>query len=458
MTRRSRRDLLAGAGTALAATLAGCGGVGESLLGDDDTVSYDQAALAEVAERSPPTRPDPFPLSIPPEAMDRHRSRIRTLLGGVPESPEFPNEALSAELAEQRSHVADRFSELTSGEGSSRESRDEYSLRPSTDRERLARLRSVRAEAAGLDAAYRAAIGAIDPESPRSRRESVRSAMYDFLASWRYEGASPLEALLVHDFIETLIAAVQRSLRRGQDLPEAPRSDVFRVSDVAASVESAEAALADAMALREAYRDSLSEPTAYRPRIEAAAEQLVREFEITSSRADVHDYLDLNEPPFTRSIDGTPAEELYRAALNLVDDDFIRGRGLERQPAKWSLQAAAGLAGIETFRTVIDGIQAGEYGVPDSATEIASAYDDAVDALRMVWSGAPRGIRIELDWPATDVFDYRMREFREEVAEDGGEVPTRLINDVYGGLKHTFHYATYVPPVADHLAGVLQEP
>lgn len=60
--------MLAGVGTAL----AGCGDASEVISSDDDTVSYDQSALTDLAERTPPQRPNAFPLSIPSDAFGRH--------------------------------------------------------------------------------------------------------------------------------------------------------------------------------------------------------------------------------------------------------------------------------------------------------------------------------------------------------------------------------------------------
>ncbi|MFA1611562.1 hypothetical protein [Halobellus rubicundus] len=460
MTRRTRRQMLAATGTAIAGALAGCGGVGDAVLGgDDDTLSYDHAALTDLAERPPPTPPTAFPLSIPASAFDRHRSRIRALLDEVPESPDLPNEALAAELAERRSSVTDRFRDARGNEtGPSGGSESEYLPDRTAPRERLGDLRSVRADAAGINAAYRAAIGRVDGEELRSRRERVRSDLYDFLRSWTYDGASALEALLVHNHIEGLVESVRRSLREPASFPEAPRDEAFAVSDLAASVEYARASLADATSLRGTYRESVADPTSYRDAIESTAGRLVEQHRITSAHADVHEYEDLDEPPFARSIEETPAGELYRHARELVGDDFVEGRGLERQPASRCLQAAVGLAALQTFRTVVEEIDAGNYGVPETVAPIAEARGDAVDALRMVWTGEPQALRLELDWPATDMLLYQLREFHEDVADlDDGEVSTYTINETYGGLLYAYHYATYVPPVADHLLAVLRE-
>lgn len=459
MTRRSRRRVLAATGTAITAALAGCGGVSESLAGgDDDTVTYDQAALTDLAERSFPRPPAAFPVSIPSSAFDRHRSRIRTLLDEVPTSPALPNGALSAKLSERRSEVTERFRSLSGGSAEQSDgSESESALDRATPRERLEDLRSVRTDAAGLNAAYRAATGEIDLQRLRSRRETVRSALDEFRRSWTYAGASPLDALVVHNAIEDLVMDVRYSLRDGASLPERPRDAPFEVRQFAASVEDARATLADAELFRTIHRESAAEPTSYRETIRKTAEQLSEQYEITAAHADIHEYTQSEEPPFDRSIEGTPAGELYQYAREHVGEEFIREPTLSRQPANRSLEAAVGLAGIYTFRSVVEGIRAGSYGVPDSVGPIAEAYTDAVDALRMVWEGEPRALRLELDWPATESASA-WEEFRDELSErEGGELSTYVVSDTYGGLLYAYRYATYVPPAAEHLLDVLRK-
>ncbi|MFB6250366.1 MAG: hypothetical protein ABEI27_01550 [Halobellus sp.] len=262
----------------------------------------------------------------------------------------------------------------------------------------------------------------------------------------------------MHQYVENLVGDVQRSFREGLLIPEAPRDAPFRVSAAAASIEGARPALADAKLFRETSRASVSEPTSSLETIQAGAERLSEQYNITSAHRDASQYVDANEPPSSRSIEGTPAGELYRMALELADEQFFERRRGRLQPANRCLRAAVGLAGIETFSTVVEKIRAGESGVPNSVTPIVKAYDDAVAALRIVRGGAPQRLRIELDWPAREVFDYQMSEVHEEVTEsEGGEVSTSLVSDVYGGLVHTYYYATCVPPAADHLVSVLQE-
>ncbi|MFB6093064.1 MAG: hypothetical protein ABEK02_08650 [Haloquadratum sp.] len=457
MRRQSRRRVLTATGTILATALAGCGG-GAPLPGDDDAVSYDRAALTALAAQSPPAPPTAFPLSIPSNAFDRHRSRIRALLDAVPVSPNLPNGALSAKLAERRSEVAERLRATAGDEATqSGETGSEYLPDLATPRERLDDLRSIRADAAEINAAYRAATGRLDRGALRSRQRALRSELYDFLSSWTYDGASPLEALIVHRHLEGLIERVRMSLREHTSVPDRPTDAVFEAGEVAASVEHARAALADAALLRGAYRESIAEPTSYRETIQAAAERLGEQYEITAAHTDIHAYADRDEPPFERSIEGTPAGVLYRRALERVDERVLEERSVDRQPASRSLRVAIGLAAIHTFRTVVTEIEAGKYGVPDSVAPIAQARADAIDALRMVWGGEPRALRLELDWPATETVRAAMSRLHEEVSEsDDREISKYTVSETYGGLLYAYHYATYVPPAADHLLSVLR--
>lgn len=457
MMHGSRRQVLAAAGASLTTALAGCGGLDGSVF-DDDPESYDRNALADLTGRSPPVPPTAFPVSIPSTAFARHRSRIRTLLDEVPSSPTLPNGALSAELAERRSEVASRFRNLIRNEtGRSPDTESEVHSETTNPRDRLDGLRSLRADAAAVHAAYLAATGRVERETFRSRRETLRSRRFAFVRSWTYDGASPLEALIFHGHIEGLVERVRSSLRDRTSFPSRPRDAVFDVGSVAESLEHAQAALADAKLLRRAYRRSRSDTTTYRDTIERTAERLTGEYEITAAHADVHEYVELEDPPFDRSIEGTPAGTLYQRAIERLDEERIERRGPGFQPASRSLDAAVGLASIETFRTVVERIKAGNYPTPNSTEPLITAHDDALNALRMAWDGTPQSLSLHLAKPATEAFNSALRRLQQTIEDEpDSDLSKHVISEVYGKFLFTYHYATYVPPATDHVLTVLQ--
>lgn len=384
MTRRSRRSVLAACGAGVAA-LAGCSV--DVSVGGDDGPEYDGAALRAIVEEQPvPPRPDAFPVRVRDRLVERHYDRARELVGTIPERPAVPNEAVAERLRERRERVADRLEDRSDAP---------------RGLDRLAAARRVRGDAGEIDGAYRAAVGNVDREQVDDRRETLRGDLHAFEGEWAYRGGEPEQALVFHAELEGLVRAVRRNVEAWPPLPEDPRDDVFRAGEVLGNLEEGRATLDDGDRLRVRYLDSVPEPTSYRSTVTAAAHRLDRRASMERRR--VGDFLDVPAPEaFEREIEETPAARLYERARDGAEQ-WIGDAGSTRRSgehATATVESARALAALRTFEAAVDAIRAGEYGRPDDTGPVATAGEEAVEALRGAWATEPVAVSAVVSEPA----------------------------------------------------------
>lgn len=389
--RPTRRGVLAACGAGLTA-LAGCASVDLSSRGRDDDREYDAERLAALAERGTPTPRNGFPVAITVTELDRHRDRARDLVSIVPDRPDIPNGAVAEQLRTDRERVRDDLA----GDGESAGD-DER-----TDFDRLADVRRVRADAAEVAGAYRAATRAIHRRGIEARREALREDRRAFEAEWAYRGDDAAGALVVGAALEDLLERARRGAEAWPSFPDDPAADVFRVGEITRTLEAGRAALADAVDLRTRYLNGGSDAPSHRGAIAAAAHRL-RDRTLWNRQA-IHEYLDadVSALPFNRRIEGTPAAELYRRA-RLRAEDALRGPDRARRSgehATATLQGARGIASLRAFEAVIEALEAGEYGPPENAEHVATAHEAAVDALGAAWRTAPTAVSVKVAAPA----------------------------------------------------------
>lgn len=435
---RSRRAVLSACGAGLAA-LAGCADLDAPGLGGDDGPEYDPGPLRDVAGRTVPPGPDAFPVSVPDAMPERHRERARDLLATVPERPDVPNGVVARRLREEREHVTEHLRERSDA---------------ATGLGRLSSARGDRGDAAELSGIYRAAVGEIDRETVADRRAGIRAGLRRFREEWDYRGADPASALVVGAELEDLAGTIRRHAEAWPPVPADPATDVFRVGELLRDVELGEASLADAGILRERYLDgSGDDPRSYRSAITAAAHRLDRRASWASRRLHEFDDVRAADLPFDRSIEGTPAERLFRHAQHYAGiDDPRDGEALrDGDHATAALEAGRTLAGVRAFRAVLDAIEAGEYGPPDESDRVTAAYEEAVAALETAREVAPTAVSAELTWPAREAIE----DGRYGLDESNGR--SRDVHDAIAMFAYARLYAEEVPDAVAAVVDALEE-
>ncbi len=440
--RPTRRAVLAACGAGLTA-LAGCASV--DVGGRDDDREYDAGRLAAIAERGSPAPPDAFPVGVTAAMLDRHRGRARELVAAVPERPAVPNGAVVHRLRTDRERVRDDLA----GDGEKSEGGDEER----SGLERLADARRVRADAAEVAGAYRAATGAIHRRAVEARREALRADRRAFEAEWAYRGEGAAGALVVGAALEDLRERAREGAEAWPPFPDDPADDVFRVGEITRTLEAGRAALADAEDLRTRYLAGAADAPSHRGAIAAAAHRL-RDRTLWDRRV-IHEHLDAEaaDLPFDRRVEGTPAAELYRRA-RLRAEDALRGPDRARRAgdhATATLQGARGLASLRAFEAVVESLEAGEYGPPEDAERVATAHEAAVDALGAAWRTAPAAVSAEVAEPAGWAVD-RGLDGLERSDGHHREVDRAVASFAYARL-----YAEAVPAVVGTVVEVLED-
>lgn len=439
MTERSRRAFLAAAGSAALAATAGCSDL--PVVGDDDGgVEYDTERLQSVAEPDAEPASPTYPGPVPDALAADHYERGRELLAAVPAEPEIPNEAVAEEVAADRADVADALADPP-GDVATLDALDEW--------------RRDRARAAEVRGAYAAATGTIDPEALRERRAAVREDLHAFRGDWAYRARSVVEAVVVHERLELLARDAENALVAEQSFPDDPKRAVSTVGSLVRGVEAASANVADAAALRDAYRESSM--TSYRDAVATAASRL--QAVTLSTRRRVAPYVSADAEPadFDREITDTPAERLFsRAALDartaVETTESAFGRDEYAQAVTRTGRALVALVALEA---VVEAIRDGEYGMPSSTEGVVEARQRAVDALEAVAAG-PLADRFA--WQARQTFDdadHELGGYRDYEYDDGR--PNRNdVRDAVANYALVAHAADAVAPVAERVRDELR--
>jgi hypothetical protein len=424
----SRREFVAGLGTAVTAGLAGCGALGGNEQGPDRLTAED------LGEWSPPqvAAPNGFPVEIPDAMAQNHRSRAEALLETVPADLTVPNEAVQSALRDDRERVA---AEISSPEQIDR------------PLDRLRARRWTRGEAAALVGAYRAATGENDATALDERRRAVRRAGFELQNDLSYAARSPIEAVLVFAPVESLLETVRRRTRPRVEYPDQPAHDPEAAGDVFQAVERAAGAFVDARGLRETYRnerESLTDQWATlidRSRwIEYAVDQTQDE------------RIGGGEPPDRESafdFELTPVErELYQHARRRV-----LGHGTPIRTAREAgrygqavVEAGKRLAAITAYDAVVDAIETDTLPDEQTTASLEGAATRAAAALRNVPLGEYPFLGAAILSPAVDTYGTGERSVNEYVDLPWAE----------GSFRYAALYANAAPGVATDLADRLR--
>jgi hypothetical protein len=435
---RSRRAVLAACGAGMAA-LAGCSSVGIGGDGDDEP-AYDRGRVDEIARKEVPTRPDAFPVTVTDGMVDRHHDRARELLDAVPPRPTVPNGAITKRLRDMREAVATAVPDPGSDETVDRRGP-----------ERLGRPRHVRADAAELLGAYRAATGEMDPEWVADRREGLRSDLRAFEREWTYRGSDPADAMVVHAELEGYRDRVRRSAEAWPPVPDDPVAAPLDVGEIVRRVEAGRATLADATRLRERYLTELEDPRSFRSTMTVAAHRIHRRSSFAGRRIEEYARGGPDDLPFDRSLEGTPAIHFFdelQADVRHEGENANEDRRAGNH-ARATLASARRLAGVRAFETVFDGIEADKYGTPDDADRVAEARAAALEALQAAWETTPVPLSVDVTYPAHDAFRWGHRKL------DGSRGASSSVNEALASFVYARLYAEEVPAVVDTVQNVL---
>ena len=431
----SRRSVLAACGAGMAA-LAGCSSVGIGTSDGGEERRYDADRLAEIGRRDLPARPVAFPVAVTDEMIGRHRDRARELLADVPETPSVPNGVVTRRLRDLRDEVVEALEPEANGEDVSG---------PTTPLDRLDRARGVRADAAEFVSAYRAATGNLDPGNIEEGRNDLRSAVTAFEADWEYRGTDPASALVVHEELETLVGIARRNAEASPPVPGTPIAEVFEVGEIVHDLENGRGSLEDANRLRERYLAETPDPRSFRSTFTVAADRLHRPGLVRTER--IHEYVEAgpDDLPFERSLDGTPALQLFDDARRELRFNRTNASGAREQREYATAVIAGGrtIASVRAFETVIDAIEAGKYERPETVDRVATEREGAVAALSDAWETSPATLSVELAEPAFDA----LRSGHWHL-DRGGE-SAHDVDEVFASFAFAKYLAEVVPDVLD---------
>ncbi|MFC6787112.1 hypothetical protein ACFQFH_14865 [Halobaculum halobium] len=359
-TGRTRRGILAGAGAAVTASLAGCSGLP---FGDDEpTVTGEQ--LSAVLDEEAPAIPDRLPVGMGRSYLDEVASELESALASVPapfDAAQIPNGA----IRDQLNHESETARETLAGAGEE-----------PAPWERAGSLRRARQEMGFVVGGWTAIDDDRTIPDVREDGEVIRGELDTFRRRWAYLGTDTIEAVVVNSAIAGLVRACIGDLNHVLSVRERDSTTVLDVAEADERLASARGELRDAAHLL----DRLRERDGVRDRrdaLAAAADALVDRVDERRPAAG------FDEGVFTAEADreATPAER----ALRDLRDDIRRGdigetrdAGAFPQAIVEAHNALATIGAVETLRARID---AGEAINPASVEDVDTIRTRAREAL-----------------------------------------------------------------------------
>jgi len=149
--------------------------------------------------------------------------------------------------------------------------------------------------------------------------------------------------------------------------------------------------------------------------------------------------------PFERSLDGTPALQLFDDARRELRFNRTNASGAREQREYATAVIAGGrtIASVRAFETVIDAIEAGKYERPETVDRVATEREGAVAALSDAWETSPATLSVELAEPAFDA----LRSGHWHL-DRGGE-SAHDVDEVFASFAFAKYLAEVVPDVLD---------
>lgn len=428
MSWKTRRSVLAGVGTALTGTLAGCNGL--TPLSGEATVEYDESDIAALPGDIPQV-----PSTIPVQPTDAHltsaRDRIRSLLDGADIS-QIPNTIVRDELAHERDSARGALSSDDTGE-----SRVEI----------LEGLTHPRSEAMFVHAGLAAFDDALTVEEITKRRERHHADAESFLSDYSHAGPSddPIGAFVEHaritDWGYTGVRLTDSKSHREYE------NAVLHVAELAQDVEWGRAYAADARRLHEQYVSTLDDPHEYGVHFTNVAATLTDDI---ASHAAQPDWEALASE-IERDISNTPGEKLLKELSKIrwtSAQNAVERRDAGRDVGA-VIPALGVLAADRAFTDAKNAISDGAYGVPESVDPITAERTAAVDGLRALLDTAPKPIaRLLASYVRAPLRNADRTADENPSGADG--------SDLYAQYAVANHFAAAAPPVVRHVGDILR--
>lgn len=291
----TRRNVLAGLGTAAVASVSGC-----SLLEESDTpTQFSTADFETILAVSAPEVQRPVPIHPDTGVIDAGLNRCSELLSTVPASisiDQIPNGAVREEVERIRDNAI--------------EAQDAVESEP--DRfYALLSLRDARATAREAAVAFEAVRENLVRDVEDARREA-RTAVGTRLAQVAYAGDDRGRTLLVAYRIEQCLFDARRRVNRGFRTPD---PSVLDIGNLAGDVEYAAATLGTVDTFAERHIATVDDPTDFTAPASAALESTVRSL----SHADLPSPETSDEELFGEELERRELQFLLREALRGVD-------------------------------------------------------------------------------------------------------------------------------------------
>ncbi len=364
----SRRRLLAGSGIALASGLAGCGRLWNDGEGSPE---FDPSAIEPILSEPTPNVERPVPIRPALGAIDDGTGRYDELLAALPSTlsaEDVPNEV------------------VREGIESAREDAEAYreSVETASDRFRMIQaIEEARGSAREAAAAFDAVGTDITSATDRERREA-RSAVGARLADVEYAGEDPDRTTLLAARIERTLLETQRQLQHGF-FPIDP--DVLEIGELAGDIERARATIDTVEALTDRHAEVVADPI---------------ELEIPLERALKLSFHALGQSGLATD-DVTP-EELLGSEPDRTERSLLIGEAIRRiespvrriEPKLARGELASGLddafvleRDVRALRTVVDRLVEGEFPELESAEQVRTEREAALEAAETVPGSVP---------------------------------------------------------------------
>ncbi|MFC6988526.1 hypothetical protein ACFQJD_07025 [Haloplanus sp. GCM10025708] len=368
--RLRRRGFL---GVVAAAALAGCS---DAL--DDEPTRLDGAELTALADSETPSVPKSVPVSIAPAYLDRSERRARDLLDVVPDPLEprhVPNEAIRDDISRARERAREALDRAASA---------------ATPFERMAALRSARADAANASGAWRAVDEAYERADVVNAAPALAEDVHAFRDQLTYVGGDAVDAVLVYAPVERRVRSAANDVSRLTNGEFARPENALTVGEASERLERARASLDDAHHLAERHAESVASARDLGDRLSRATADLESAVDaeyrtLPEESAEGSAYVD-------RDVGDTPAAWVLQQAYG--DLDWMREEVAERRSAGYLadavLAAHEALVQRRAFGRLRERVASGENFAVSSVADVRTMRADAVSAVESTRSAPPR--------------------------------------------------------------------
>ena len=357
---QTRRAVIAGAGTAITASLAGCSGLPFSE--SQPTVTGEQ--LSVILDEEPPSIPDRLPVTFESSYLDDTTRKLESALASVPapfEAAHVPNGAMRNRLNQNLE--------------TTRETLTDSKTEP-TPQERAGSLRYARRKTGYVVGGWAAIDDDRSIPDVRDDGATLRTDLDGFRRRWTYLGTDPIESVVVNAAIAGLVRSSIGDLNDVLTVRERDTTTALDVAEADERLASARGELRDAAHLLDRLRGR--DGTQDRRKVLATAADA-----LTDRMADRRASAGLEEGPFTAEADreAMPAERALRDLRDDVRRDDARDpseTGAFPQAIVGAHRTLAQIGAVEMLRSRVDAEEAVD---PTSVEDVDTIRTRARNAI-----------------------------------------------------------------------------